>query len=78
MLGQYFGNETRDPAKAAQVVLKLAYREAPAVRLPLGSDALHNSGEADTACAASGAAWRQVSLATERGAPASLPAFPQS
>ena len=78
LLGQYHGNETGDPAKVAQVVLKLAYHEQTPVHLLLGSDALHFFGEADKARAASAAAWREVSLATDFAAPAALPDFPQS
>jgi NAD(P)-dependent dehydrogenase (short-subunit alcohol dehydrogenase family) len=78
MLGQYIGNEAGDPAKVAQVVLKLAYHAQPPVHLLLGSDALHFAGEADKARAASGEAWQAVSRATDFNSPASLPVFPQS
>ncbi|SIO64166.1 SDR family NAD(P)-dependent oxidoreductase [Paraburkholderia phenazinium] len=78
LLGQHVGKETSDPAKVAQVVLKLAYHEQTPVHLLLGSDALHFFGEADKARAASAAAWREVSLATDFAAPAALPDFPQS
>jgi NAD(P)-dependent dehydrogenase (short-subunit alcohol dehydrogenase family) len=78
LLGQYVGNETGDPAKVAQVVLKLAYHEQPPEHLLLGSDALHYFGEADKARNASAAAWREVSVSTDFAAPAALPDFPQS
>lgn len=78
MLGQYVGKETGDPAKVAQVVLKLAYHAQPPVHLLLGSDALHYAGEADKARAASGEAWQAVSRATDFTASESLPTFPQS
>jgi NAD(P)-dependent dehydrogenase (short-subunit alcohol dehydrogenase family) len=78
MLGQYVGNETGDPEKVAQVVLKLAHHAQPPVHLLLGSDALHYAGEAEKARAASGEAWQAVSRATDFSSPASLPAFPQS
>lgn len=78
MLDQHIGKETSDPAKVAQVVLKLAYHPQPPVHLLLGSDALHYAGEADKARAASGEAWQAVSRATDFTEPASLPAFPQS
>jgi NAD(P)-dependent dehydrogenase (short-subunit alcohol dehydrogenase family) len=78
LLGQHVGNETSDPVKVAQVVLKLAYHEHPPAHLLLGSDALHFFGEADKARNASAAAWRDVSLATDFAAPAALPDFPQS
>jgi NAD(P)-dependent dehydrogenase (short-subunit alcohol dehydrogenase family) len=78
LLDQHIGNETSDPAKVAQVVLKLAYHDAPPVHLLLGSDALHYAGEADKARAASGEAWQPVSRATDFAAPATFPVFPQS
>jgi NAD(P)-dependent dehydrogenase (short-subunit alcohol dehydrogenase family) len=78
LLGQHVGNETSDPLKVAQVVLKLAYHEHPPAHLLLGSDALHFFGEAEKARNASAAAWHDVSLATDFAAPAALPDFPQS
>jgi NAD(P)-dependent dehydrogenase (short-subunit alcohol dehydrogenase family) len=77
LLGQHAGNETSDPAKVAEVVLKLAYHEQPPVHLLLGSDALQYFEAADKARVASGETWRQVSLATDFAAPAALPEFPQ-
>ncbi|MFL9902860.1 SDR family NAD(P)-dependent oxidoreductase [Paraburkholderia fungorum] len=76
MLSQYLGHETGDPAKVAQVVLKLAYHDALPAHLLLGSDALHYAGEGDKARAASEQAWRAVSTATDFSAPTPLPAFP--
>jgi NAD(P)-dependent dehydrogenase (short-subunit alcohol dehydrogenase family) len=78
LLGQFAGNETSDPAKVAQIVLKLAYHEQPPEHLLLGSDALHYFSEADKARNASAAAWREVSVSTDFAAPAALPEFPQS
>lgn len=78
MLEQYVGNETGDPEKVAQVVLKLAYHEQPPMHLLLGSDALHYAGEAEKARAASGERWREVSLATDFTASPQLPDFPPS
>jgi NAD(P)-dependent dehydrogenase (short-subunit alcohol dehydrogenase family) len=76
MLSQHIGHETGDPAKVAQVVLKLAYHDSLPAHLLLGSDALHYAGEGDKARAASAEAWRAVSTATDFAAPAPLPAFP--
>jgi NAD(P)-dependent dehydrogenase (short-subunit alcohol dehydrogenase family) len=78
MFNQYVGNETGDPVKVAQVVLKLAYHAQPPAHLLLGSDALHYAGEADKVRAANGDLWQDVSRATDFAAPASLPAFPPS
>ncbi|CAE6780774.1 SDR family NAD(P)-dependent oxidoreductase [Paraburkholderia haematera] len=76
MLSQHIGHETSDPAKVAQVVLKLAYHDALPAHLLLGSDALHYAGEGDKARAASAEVWRTVSTATDFAASATLPAFP--
>jgi NAD(P)-dependent dehydrogenase (short-subunit alcohol dehydrogenase family) len=78
LLDQYRGSEASDPAKVAQVVLKLAYHAQPPAHLLLGSDALHYYGLAEQARSTSEAAWRAVSLATDFSAPAELPDFPQS
>lgn len=76
MLSHHIGHETGDPAKVAQVVLKLAYHDALPAHLLLGSDALHYAGEANKARAASGEAWRAISAATDFSAPSPLPPFP--
>ena len=76
MLKQYVGHEAGDPAKVAQVVLKLAYHDALPAHLLLGTDALHYCGESDKARAASAEAWRAVSAATDFSAPTPLPDFP--
>jgi NAD(P)-dependent dehydrogenase (short-subunit alcohol dehydrogenase family) len=76
MLKQYIGHETGDPAKVAQVVLKLAYHDALPAHLLLGSDALHFCGEGDKARTANAEAWRAVSTATDFSASATLPDFP--
>ncbi|PQV45132.1 SDR family NAD(P)-dependent oxidoreductase [Paraburkholderia sp. BL21I4N1] len=78
MLKQYIGREASDPAKVAQVVLKLAYHDALPAHLLLGSDALHYCGEGDKARAANAEAWRAVSLSTDFSAPAQLPVFPNA
>jgi NAD(P)-dependent dehydrogenase (short-subunit alcohol dehydrogenase family) len=76
MLSQYIGHEASDPAKVAQVVLKLAYHDALPAHLLLGTDALHYCGEGEKARAADAQAWRAVSESTDFSAPSPLPAFP--
>ncbi|MCP2085885.1 UNVERIFIED_ORG: NAD(P)-dependent dehydrogenase (short-subunit alcohol dehydrogenase family) [Paraburkholderia sediminicola] len=76
MLSQHIGQEAGDPAKVAQVVLKLAYHDSLPPHLLLGSDALHFAGEGDKARAAEAEAWRAVSAATDFAAPTPLPEFP--
>src|ERR1700734_1912766 len=51
-LGSYWGNEVSDPVKVAQLVLRLAVAERLPAHLLLGSDAVHNSGQADRTRAA--------------------------
>lgn len=41
LLGEYAGQESGDPAKAAQAILKLVAMEAPPLHLLLGADAIH-------------------------------------
>ena len=77
LLGQYVGNETGDPARVAEVVLRLAYHDNLPAHLLLGSDALHFSGEGDRTRAASAAQWHEVSLSTDFAAPGPVPAFPK-
>jgi NAD(P)-dependent dehydrogenase (short-subunit alcohol dehydrogenase family) len=77
LLGQYLGNETSDPARVAEVVLRLAYHDNVPAHLLLGSDALHFSGEGDRTRAASAAQWHEVSLSTDFAAPGPVPAFPK-
>jgi NAD(P)-dependent dehydrogenase (short-subunit alcohol dehydrogenase family) len=77
MLGKYVGNETGDPAKVAQVVVKLAYHDEPPLHLLLGSDAAHFAGLVDADRAQTGERWQEVSLSTDFSTPLPLPAFPQ-
>src|SRR5271169_5196129 len=46
-LRSYWGNEVSDPVKVAQLILRLAASERLPAHLLLGSDAVHNSGQAD-------------------------------
>lgn len=75
MLKDYQGNETGDPARVAQVVLRLAYHDDPPVHLLLGSDALHFFGEVEKQRTAAAERWREVSRSTDFNAGA-MPAFP--
>jgi hypothetical protein len=55
-----------DPAKVAQVVLKVVDLDEPPVRLLLGSDAVRYAGFAARARAAEDAKWRHLSVSTDR------------
>ncbi|MEU0964267.1 SDR family NAD(P)-dependent oxidoreductase [Streptomyces sp. NPDC005917] len=55
-----------DPAKMAAAILRLVDEAAPPVRLLLGSDAAWLAPQITGARAAEDAAWREVSLSTDR------------
>jgi NAD(P)-dependent dehydrogenase (short-subunit alcohol dehydrogenase family) len=54
-----------DPAKVAQVVLRIASEKEPPLRLLLGSDAVFLGGVFAAARAAEDAKWREVGLSTD-------------
>jgi NAD(P)-dependent dehydrogenase (short-subunit alcohol dehydrogenase family) len=68
-LKSYWGQETSDPAKVAQVVLRLAAAESLPAHLLLGSDAVRNAGEAEATRAANAGRWREISVSTDVDAP---------
>lgn len=62
MLRDHSGSEPTDPAKVAQVVLKLAGRDHAPVRLLLGTDAVHYALAAAKALAESDEKWHDLSV----------------
>jgi NAD(P)-dependent dehydrogenase (short-subunit alcohol dehydrogenase family) len=54
-----------DPAKVADVVLKLVELDEPPVRLLLGSDAVRFAGQTERTRAESDAKWRELSESTD-------------
>ena len=64
-LKSYWGKEISDPAKVAQVVLRLASSDRIPAHLLIGSDAVRFAAEAEKTRAAEGAQWRDVSLSTD-------------
>jgi len=70
-----WGQENSDPAKAAQVILRLAASDRLPAHLLLGSDAGKYAGEAEAARAADAERWRQISISTDFNAPRSLSAL---
>jgi NAD(P)-dependent dehydrogenase (short-subunit alcohol dehydrogenase family) len=70
-----WGQENGDPAKVAQVVLRLAASDRLPAHLLLGSDAVHYAGQAEAARAAEAERWREISVSTDVDAPGSLPAL---
>lgn len=78
MLAPHINQAGGEPAKVAQVILRLAEHARPPAHLVLGSDALHYLGVADTARASEAASWRSVSESTDFAATGPIPAFPNS
>jgi NAD(P)-dependent dehydrogenase (short-subunit alcohol dehydrogenase family) len=61
----YNGRQSGDPARAAQVILKVAAMARPPFRLPLGSDAVKSIEQADLAKLEELARWRDLSVSTD-------------
>ncbi len=61
----YVGNESGDPAKAAQAILTIASDPQPPLRLLLGSDAVYLAEQQLARIAAEDAKWRTLSLSTD-------------
>src|SRR5579871_6086706 len=74
-LHSLWGKENSDPARVAQLILKLATSERLPVHLLLGSDAVRYAAEAEAARAAEAARWREASVSTDAEARAALPAL---
>jgi NAD(P)-dependent dehydrogenase (short-subunit alcohol dehydrogenase family) len=60
-----WGHENSDPAKVAQVILRLVASDRLPAHLLLGSDAIKYAGEAEAARAADADRWRAVSVSTD-------------
>src|SRR6476659_1510242 len=72
-LESYWGHETSDPAKVAQVILRLAAADRLPAHLLLGSDAAKNAGDAEATRAADAERWRDISVSTDFEARGALP-----
>ena len=70
-----WGHENSDPAKVAQVALRLAASDQLPTHLLLGSDAIQYAAQAETTRAADAERWREVSVSTDVDATMSLPAL---
>src|SRR2546426_2785339 len=73
-LASYWGNEISDPAKVAQLILRLAASDHLPLHLLFGSDAVEFAGQAEATRAAVAERWREFSGATDVNAPGPLPA----
>ena len=74
-LHSLWGQENSDPAKVAQVVLRLASSESLPPHLLIGSDAIQFAGQAEATRAADAQRWREVSVSTDVDASGALPAI---
>lgn len=67
-------NARNDPAKVAQLILRLADEKRPPVRLLVGSDAVSRAAAAAAARADEDARWKALSVSTDYDAPGELAA----
>jgi hypothetical protein len=74
-LESLWGNESGDPAKVAQVVLRLAASDRLPAHLLLGRDAIEFADQADATRAADAERWREISVSTDFNVTAELPAL---
>jgi NAD(P)-dependent dehydrogenase (short-subunit alcohol dehydrogenase family) len=72
-LASYWGHETSDPVKVAQVILRLAAADRLPAHLLLGSDAAKHAGDADATRAADAQRWREISVSTDFDARGPMP-----
>jgi NAD(P)-dependent dehydrogenase (short-subunit alcohol dehydrogenase family) len=77
LLASFNGQAAGDPAKVAQVIVRLADHARPPAHLLLGSDALQYLDAADAARSSAAANWRGVSESTDFAATSPIPAFPE-
>ena len=61
----YNGKQPGDPAKAAQVILKVVAMDNPPLRLLLGSDAVQRVESSDSRKSESDKKWRELSISTD-------------
>jgi NAD(P)-dependent dehydrogenase (short-subunit alcohol dehydrogenase family) len=74
-LKSYWGHETSDPVKVAQVILRLVDSDKLPAHLLLGSDAVQFAGQAAATRAAEAERWREISVSTDFEARGALPAL---
>jgi NAD(P)-dependent dehydrogenase (short-subunit alcohol dehydrogenase family) len=72
-LHSLWGQENSDPAKVAQVILRLADSDHLPAHLLIGSDAVRYAGEAEAARTADAERWRDMSASTDVNASGALP-----
>src|SRR5215510_4774024 len=74
-LHSLWGKENSDPAKVAQLILRLANNDRLPAHLLIGSDAVRYAAEAEATRAADANRWRELSVSTDVNAPGALPAL---
>jgi NAD(P)-dependent dehydrogenase (short-subunit alcohol dehydrogenase family) len=72
-VAQVWGNENSDPAKVAQVILRLADMDQLPAHLLLGSDAVHFAAQAEATRTAEAKRWHALSVSTDAKASAIMP-----
>ncbi len=75
-MAELWGNEQGDPAKVAQVVLKIAEAESLPPHILLGSDALQYARQAEQARLADAERWEAVTVSVDTDAPGPIPDLP--
>ncbi len=61
----YWGDENSDPARVAQIVLKIAQAEILTPHISLGSDAFRLARQAEQARGSDADRWKEVSVSIE-------------
>ena len=74
-LTSLWGKENSDPAKVAQLVVRLAASDQLPAHLLVGSDAVQFAGQAEATRAAEAERWREFSISTDFNASGQLPAL---
>ncbi|MGZ3504567.1 MAG: oxidoreductase [Vulcanimicrobiaceae bacterium] len=72
----HWGNESGDPVKVAQVILKIADAEAVPPHILLGTDAFQFARQAEQARASDADRWHAVSVSTDVDAVGPIPILP--
>jgi NAD(P)-dependent dehydrogenase (short-subunit alcohol dehydrogenase family) len=75
VLASLWGKENSDPARVAQLIVRLAASDQLPAHLLVGSDAVQFARQAEATRAAEGERWREVSISTDFNASGPLPAL---
>src|SRR3974390_2396296 len=74
-LASLWGKENSDPARVAQLVVRLAASDQLPAHLLVGSDAVQLAAQAEATRTAEGERWREVSVSADFNASGPLPAL---